>query len=166
MGNTSSSRVAASTQPGQVDEKAQVQDQLQQLDASLSRLQVAVPLSSSGQLTLDQVASWEDAAAGDSKTQLARTILSHADVRSALMSRAAKIADQHVFNHVVDFKTGPVTDQKSSGRCWLFATTNVLRYNIMKKFKLKDFQLSQVSGFSPVVTFSADGSTVLSILLG
>jgi len=59
------------------------------------------------------------------------------------MSRSAKIADQHIFNNVIDFKTGPVTDQKSSGRCWLFATTNVLRYNIMRKFKLKDFQLSQ-----------------------
>ena len=28
-------------------------------------------------------------------------------------------------------------------RCWLFATTNVLRYSIMKKLKLDDFQLSQ-----------------------
>jgi hypothetical protein len=166
MGNTTSSRATAPAQPAQVDEKAQVRDPLHQLEASLSRLQVAAPLSSSGQLTLDQMASWEDAAAGDAKVQLARTILSHSDVRSALMSRAAKIADQHVFNHVVDFKTGPVTDQKSSGRCWLFATTNVIRYNIMKKFKLKDFQLSQVRWFAPAVSFSANGATVLSILLG
>ena len=49
----------------------------------------------------------------------------------------------HVFNTELDFKTGPVTDQKSSGRCWLFATTNVLRYEIMKKLNLKEFQLSQ-----------------------
>ncbi|XP_006460649.1 hypothetical protein AGABI2DRAFT_192278 [Agaricus bisporus var. bisporus H97] len=138
MGNISSSRAPTSTKPGPVDEKAQLRGEVHQVDAPLSR-----PLSSSGQLTLDHVASWEGDAAGDPQVQLARTILSHADVRSALISRGAKIADQHVFNHVVDFKTGPITNQKSSGRCWLFATTNVLRYNIMKKFKLKDFQLSQ-----------------------
>ncbi|KAF5351730.1 hypothetical protein D9756_007673 [Leucocoprinus leucothites] len=117
--------------------------ELKELDASMSRLQVTVPLSSSGQLTLDHVSSWETTAASDSKAQLARTILSHSDIRSALTSRSANITDQHVFNNVIDFKTGPITNQKSSGRCWLFATTNVLRYNIMKKFKLKEFQLSQ-----------------------
>lgn len=147
MGNTPSSRIRTPTNAtfDQVDEKAKMRNGVNELDASLSRLQVTVPLSSSGQLTLDQVASWEAAAAGNSKVQLARTILSHLDVRSALISRTAKIADQHIFNNVVDFKTGPVTNQKSSGRCWLFATTNVLRYNIMKKFKLTNFELSQVN---------------------
>jgi len=60
-----------------------------------------------------------------------------------LQSRSAHIADVHVFNTEIDFKTGPVTNQKSSGRCWIFATTNVLRYDIMKKLKLKEFELSQ-----------------------
>jgi aminopeptidase C len=37
-----------------------------------------------------------------------------------------------------------LTEQpRASGRCWLFATTNVLRYNIMKKLNLKEFELSQ-----------------------
>ena len=78
------------------------------------------------------------------KTRLARTILAHADIRSALIRRDAVIQDSHVFNTELDFKTNPVTNQKSSGRCWLFATTNVLRYQVMQKFNLKDFQLSQV----------------------
>lgn len=152
MGNTPSSRIPTPTNTtfDDFDEKAKMTDELSKLDDSLSRLQVTVPLSSSGELTLDHVSSWETTAAGDSKAQLARTILSHSDIRSALSSRSAKIADQHIFNNVIDFKTGPITNQKSSGRCWLFATTNVLRYNIMKKFKLKDFQLSQVSGYSLV----------------
>jgi bleomycin hydrolase len=143
MGNTPSSGIPTPTNAtlDNFDEKAK---ELHELDVSLSQLQVTVPLSSSGQLTLDHVSSWETAAAGDPKVQLARTILTHSDIRSALSSRSAKIADQHVFNNVIDFKTGPITNQKSSGRCWLFATTNVLRYNIMKKFKLTDFQLSQV----------------------
>ena len=40
--------------------------------------------------------------------------------------------------------TLPITDQKRTGRCWMFTSMNVLRYEIMKKRKLKEFQLSQV----------------------
>ena len=71
-------------------------------------------------------------------------LLNHTDIRGTLAERAARIADSHVFNTELEFKTGPITNQKSSGRCLLFATTNVLRYNIMKKLNLADFQLSQV----------------------
>jgi bleomycin hydrolase len=53
---------------------------------------------------------------------------------------------------------GPRVNQYSSGRCWLFATStsaahsleqqltviaNVLRYNVIEKLNLGDFQLSQ-----------------------
>ena len=112
--------------------------------SSLS-LSQKTPASADGALTLANVDSWEEEIAAEPKLQLARTILNHSDVRTALQSRSAIIADSHVFNTEVDFKTGPITNQKSSGRCWLFATTNVLRYNVMKKFNLNDFQLSQVS---------------------
>ena len=103
-----------------------------------------VPTSLDGSISRATVAAWEASASANPKLQLARIILSHSDIRSALASRATYVADSFVFNNVVDFKTGPITDQKSSGRCWLFATTNVLRYSIMKRLNLKDFQLSQV----------------------
>lgn len=168
MGNTPSSAIPVPTKPtsGEFDEKTS--RELKELDMSLSALRVTMPLSGSGQLTLDHVSSWETAAACDPKVQLARTILSHSDIRSALTSRSARVADQHVFNNVIDFKTGPVTNQKSSGRCWLFATTNVLRYNIMKKFRLKEFELSQVGlNFCHVkIEIEINFQIVLSLLLG
>jgi len=40
-------------------------------------------------------------------------------------------------------ETKGITDQKSSGRCWLFAGLNVLRPRVIKKFKLSDFEFSQ-----------------------
>ena len=40
-----------------------------------------------------------------------------------------------LFNHVID-KEPKVTNQKSSGRCWMFAGLNVLRINFIKKFRL------------------------------
>ena len=118
---------------------------LAMLSTDMASLDISsTPKSTNGALTLSNVASWESAISSDPKSQLARTILSHSDIRSALQSRAAHTADVHVFNTEVDFKTLPITDQKSSGRCWIFATTNILRYDIMKKLKLKEFQLSQV----------------------
>lgn len=43
----------------------------------------------------------------------------------------------------VEVETDSVTNQKQSGRCWLFATLNTLRHDFAKKYKLKDFQFSQ-----------------------
>jgi bleomycin hydrolase len=114
------------------------------ISESPSVLLKVTPLSIDGSLTLKNVKTWESFAAANSKLQLARTILSQSNITSVLSSRSARIADQHIFNNVLDFKTGPITNQKSSGRCWLFATTNVIRYGIMRKLKLKEFQLSQV----------------------
>jgi hypothetical protein len=118
------------------------------LASDMSSLCISPPISRDGSLSLRNVAAWESTSSSDPKRQLARTILSHSDIRSALTSRSARIADQHVFNHQIDFITQPITNQKSSGRCWLFATTNVLRYEVMKKLKLKEFQLSQVCTMS------------------
>ena len=139
MGNTQSSRIPSPIRTD-FDEK----DDFADLSESLSAIHMVTPLSNDGSLTLKNVSTWEASANSNSKIQLARTIFSQTNITSVLTSRAARIADQHIFNHTLDFKTGPVTDQKSSGRCWLFATTNVIRYGIMRRLKLKDFQLSQV----------------------
>ena len=40
-------------------------------------------------------------------------------------------------------KQGAITHQKQSGRCWLFAATNVMRFRIIKKYNLDNFELSQ-----------------------
>ncbi|MCR5216420.1 MAG: C1 family peptidase [Lachnospiraceae bacterium] len=47
------------------------------------------------------------------------------------------------FTFSIDLKQGKITNQKASGRCWIFAATNVLRYEMIQKFKLETFELSQ-----------------------
>jgi bleomycin hydrolase len=49
-----------------------------------------------------------------------------------------------VFNLTLPYTTTPVTNQRSSGRCWLFASTNVVRYTVAQKLGVADFELSQV----------------------
>ena len=64
----------------------------------LSRLQLGSTSSDSGTLAVDDLAVWEDAVSNDPAKRLARTVLSSQHIWTALRSRDAVIADQHVFN--------------------------------------------------------------------
>ncbi|MCC5896151.1 MAG: C1 family peptidase [Alkalibacterium sp.] len=46
-----------------------------------------------------------------------------------------------VFSH--ETKKGEITNQKSSGRCWMFAALNTARVDTMKKLNVKTFEFSQ-----------------------
>ena len=50
------------------------------------------------------------------------------------------MCDTH-FSHRV--KTKGITDQKSSGRCWLFTGLNVLRAKMIDKYKLANMEFAQ-----------------------
>src|SRR5215213_10116519 len=47
----------------------------------------------------------------------------------------------HSVSHRLD--DWKVTDQKSSGRCWLFAALNLLRSGTRRRLGVKDFEFSQ-----------------------
>lgn len=73
------------------------------------------------------------------------TIARHALSQSKISS-IAKVNEQTEFTRnrfSINLETLPVTNQKASGRCWIFAGCNVLREIIAKKYDLKEFELSQ-----------------------
>ena len=43
----------------------------------------------------------------------------------------------------ITLEQGDITNQKQSGRCWMFAALNTFRFEVMKKLNLKTFELSQ-----------------------
>ncbi|ETS78467.1 hypothetical protein PFICI_10529 [Pestalotiopsis fici W106-1] len=104
-------------------------------DARLSRVAEALPVKLLG--------SWQSRVLRDPKNRLALSALSSANPMEVLASRSTKIADQHVFNIQIPLEGGPITNQRSSGRCWLFASTNVFRVALMRKYNLDSFELSQ-----------------------
>lgn len=56
----------------------------------------------------------------------------------------ADATDTHFSNEV---PSRGITDQKSSGRCWLFTGLNVMRAQMIKQYGLGDFQFSQSYNF-------------------
>lgn len=46
------------------------------------------------------------------------------------------------YNFSIEIKTHGITDQKISGRCWIFAGLNILREKVIEKCKLNNFELS------------------------
>lgn len=93
-------------------------------------------------LSVATLSEWKKTLQEDSNTQLAATVLQNANPDNVLVNRAKVIADANVFSNVVKPEGAPITNQKSSGRCWLFAATNILRLPFFDKFNLKEFQLS------------------------
>src|SRR5258708_534787 len=102
----SPSKLPTAPQPSQEVLEEKIRRSMTSL--SISGTDVA-PLSSSGALSTALIENWESEAASDPRTKLARTVLATTNIRSSLLDRTAQIADQHVFNHVIDFKTGPRT---------------------------------------------------------
>ena len=46
-------------------------------------------------------------------------------------------------DYSISLTQGKITNQKKSGRCWMFAALNCLRFALMKKCNLETFELSQ-----------------------
>ena len=58
-------------------------------------------------------------------------------------ARRADIVQKDVHEFSISLKQGDITNQKQSGRCWMFAGLNVLRFHVIQERKLKNFELSQ-----------------------
>ncbi|UCE19282.1 MAG: C1 family peptidase [Gemmatimonadota bacterium] len=77
----------------------------------------------------------------DNATRSAMNALAKNDIKDLALNREALITSDHFFSHKI--KSGDITNQKSSGRCWLFAGLNMMRPKIIEKYNLKDFDFSE-----------------------
>ena len=98
----------------------------------------------SSSIDISKINSWNKEFQSDLTHQLATTVLKNYNADDALLNKTRlQKQDNRVFNTVVSTDSTPVTNQKSSGRCWLFAATNQLRLNVLSELNLKEFELSQ-----------------------
>ena len=71
--------------------------------------------------------------------------ISHNGLLASLEKRSAAVENIPVFS--LDLTKDKVSDQKASGRCWMFAALNTFRHKMIAGFQLEDFELSQAHTF-------------------
>jgi bleomycin hydrolase len=77
----------------------------------------------------------------DGKSRIVQNAVTATTVSEVALSREIVANIDNSFSTKID--DWKVTNQKSSGRCWLFATLNLMRHGAMEKMGLKDFEFSQ-----------------------
>ncbi|GES64867.1 cysteine protease [Aspergillus terreus] len=90
-----------------------------------------------------QIRNWEEILLQDPKNRLAITTLATTPFTTLLRNQPTLRTDTQIFNIRIPLEGQPITNQRSSGRCWLFASTNVFRVPLMNRYHLVDFELSQ-----------------------
>ncbi|MBP0455905.1 aminopeptidase C [Streptomyces montanisoli] len=92
-------------------------------------------------LTPDQVELFEKGFAARPANRLMQNAVTQTPVDDVALDRRILTGIDHsVSHHLDDWK---VTNQKQSGRCWMFAGLNLLRVGAAKELGLKDFEFSQ-----------------------
>lgn len=99
-------------------------------------------MSTSGALTGDVIDGFRTSFESDPKNRLSQNVVTKHDPLDSCLTRKTLETTNHVFTHKTDeFK--PVTNQRSSGRCWIFACLNAARIPFIKNKSLDDFEFSQ-----------------------
>ena len=92
-------------------------------------------------ITRKQVAELRKGFDAESSNKIAQNAVTNVQLPDLTLNRdLVQDIDDSFSTKLDDWK---VTAQMRSGRCWLFATLNLLRVGAMKKMKLKNFEFSQ-----------------------
>jgi bleomycin hydrolase len=62
------------------------------------------------------------------------------DLKTLALNHNNIATNDHSFKYRVD--VSGITNQKSSGRCWMFTSLNILRPKVMEKYNIADFEFS------------------------
>ncbi|MEC7406601.1 MAG: C1 family peptidase [Candidatus Thermoplasmatota archaeon] len=94
-----------------------------------------------GQITKKQIESMRAEFDGDPSAKVAQNAVTGNNVASVSLRR--DLVQEVDFTFSTKLDDWKATNQKSSGRCWLFATLNLFRPGTMKKMNVKEFEFSQ-----------------------
>lgn len=84
--------------------------------------------------------AFEEVFGADKKNRVAMHATMANGILESCTTAGAAVENRHSFSLTIE--TGDVTNQKKSGRCWMFAAQNVMRLEIMEKLNLKSMELS------------------------
>ena len=92
-------------------------------------------------LTAEQLALFEKEFVSNPQYRVMQNAVTQTPVNAIALDRQVVTSIDHSVSHLLD--DWKVTNQKKSGRCWLFAGLNLLRAGAADKLGVKDFEFSQ-----------------------
>ncbi|GAA2756035.1 aminopeptidase C [Actinopolymorpha rutila] len=92
-------------------------------------------------LTTDDVALLRKSFTRNPAYRLVQNALTQTTLDDLTLDREIVVRTDHSVSHLLDDWTA--TNQKNSGRCWMFAGLNLLRVEAMRRMNLKSFEFSQ-----------------------
>ena len=92
-------------------------------------------------ISFDDLKKYADNFDSDARYALAMNTVTKNGINNSALTYDATVRYQHAFS--IDVESGDVCDQQKSGRCWMFASLNVMRLSLMKKLNLPNTELSQ-----------------------
>lgn len=95
----------------------------------------------SAALSSDHIACFHDSFRSNAIYRVVQNAVTQTSVDDIALNRDIVTSTAHSFSTVLD--TWSVTNQKKSGRCWMFAGLNLFRPGAMAKMHVKDFEFSQ-----------------------
>ena len=93
-------------------------------------------------ISLKTIEKFQKKYESDNHVKVVRNAMIRTDLNDLTMNWDRYRSINHSFSNVVKGEM-PVTNQKSSGRCWGFAGLNLFRFYIGRKHNLKNFEFSQ-----------------------
>jgi len=92
-------------------------------------------------VTEAQIEEFRKSFDSDPSATVAQNAVSNADLSTLALRR--ELVQNMDFSFSTKLDEWSVTNQRRSGRCWLFATLNLFRVGAMKKMNVKNFEFSQ-----------------------
>ncbi|GCF93347.1 bleomycin hydrolase [Enterococcus florum] len=93
------------------------------------------------EISKEQTRKYQEAFTKNLKQQAIQRSVVKNGIKASAENVSAAVENTPVFS--VDLATGKVSNQKQSGRCWMFAALNTFRHKLLNSYHLKDFELSQ-----------------------
>ncbi|WP_277280178.1 aminopeptidase C [Streptococcus hyointestinalis] len=81
----------------------------------------------------------------NAKYRAIENAITHNGLLKSLETRQSAVDNDYAFS--IDLTKDEVSNQKASGRCWMFAALNTFRHKLISEFKLENFELSQAHTF-------------------
>jgi bleomycin hydrolase len=94
-----------------------------------------------GEITKKQIEEMRKGFSSDPSAKVAQNAVTSNNISTVALRR--DLVQEVDFTFSTKLDEWKATNQKSSGRCWLFATLNLFRPGAMKKMNLKEFEFSQ-----------------------